>query len=102
MVLYCARMLSQDLHSCEAMFALTCIFRLNYEKISLVCNFVKLGMSSISMYSGFYLIEDLFNSYFSMCYLFLFDLVAKDIHGVIKRGFSFFVLSRVDCIAFLS
>ena len=54
------------------------------------------------MYSGVYFIEDTFNSYVSMCYLFLFDVVAKDIHGVIKRGFSFFVLRGVDCIAFLS
>ena len=40
------------------MFALTCIFRLDYEKISSVCNLLKLGMSSISLYSGINLIED--------------------------------------------
>ena len=38
-------MLSHDLNSSEAMFDLTCINRLVYERISLVCNLVKLGMS---------------------------------------------------------
>ena len=84
---YCERIfLSQYLYFCEAMFALTYIFRLDYEKISLVCNLVKLGESLISMCSGIHFIEDMFNSYFPMCYLFLFDVIAKDIHDVIKRG----------------
>ena len=81
MLLYCESIvLSQDY-----IFALICTFGLDYEKISLVCNLVKLEVSSISIYSDIYLIDDMFNSYFLMCYLFLFDVVAKDIHDVIKR-----------------
>ena len=42
-LLYCERIvLSQDLYSCEAMFALTCLHRLDSERVSLVCNVVKL------------------------------------------------------------
>jgi len=45
------------------MFDLTCIYRLVYERISLVCNLVKLGMCSISMYSGVRFIADMVNFY---------------------------------------
>ena len=98
------------------MFDLTCIYRLVYIRISLVCSIVKLEMCLISMYSGicfilffqfvtcFYLgVISPFSALFATSDIFprifgtqlvpssgeshvLFDFAANDIHGVIKRS----------------
>ena len=53
------------------------------------------------MYSGIHSMGDMFNSYFSMCYLFLFDVVAKGTHDVMKDGIQFLSSKRSElyCIS---
>ena len=88
------------------MFALTSIYRLDSQRTSSVCNLVKLlvklGVSSISIYSDIRFKANMFISYFSMCYLFLFDIEAKIIKEVIRGNSFFLVLREVDCIEFFS
>ena len=85
-----AHFVNHDLKSCAAMFYLTYIHSLVQKMISLVYNLVKLGVSSMSMCSGILFKANTFNSYFSMWYLMLSDVVAKKMYEVIKRGDSVF------------